>query len=150
ARRAANSSGGKISAPVKTGCAPGDAHSSASVQTTGRSLARTALLRRCRHDAANLDHGAGGRLRLRLELDRHTILAARQRLRQRIFAIELLGWMVLERLACDLLAVDENIERAAASLAAAIRAHECDRPIGDDRHIVAEPPAARRTRTPPL
>src|SRR5262245_26702521 len=93
-------------------------------------------------DDPELDERAGDALRTGgLELDGHAVLAARQACGNLVLAIELFGRMVFEVLGRDLLAVDEDVERAASSLAAAVRAHERDRPIRVDLQLIAEPTA---------
>src|SRR5258706_12777699 len=94
ARRAANSSGGKMSVPVNTGCADGIAASA----TTAIALTV---------DRADINQCSRGRVfALRLELHGDPALAARQCFGHRVFAIELLRRVIFERLARDLLAVD--------------------------------------------
>src|SRR5215813_3114060 len=70
------------------------------------------------------DQGTRRAVGLRLKSDRDTRLAARERFGNRVLLVDLLGRVVFERLAGDLLAVDENVERAPPPLAAAVPADD--------------------------
>src|SRR5262249_41551879 len=77
---------------------------------------------------------------LGLELYDHASLSDSEVLGNRVFDVVQLIWVIGQRFAGDLLAVDEDVEDApAAAFAAAVGADQRHRAIGLDGQVVAEP-----------